>query len=88
MSYLHRLPVFILSAGPQGFSIFFFSTQYLIMFFSSTPGPLPHLRPSPHPQPHPHPVISFFSLPSRIEVSSLGAFQLVNLLEFCTLGMF
>jgi hypothetical protein len=30
----------------------------------------------------------FISLPSGIEVSSLGAFQLVNLLEICTLGMF
>ena len=76
--YFHRLPVFILSAEPQGFSFFFFSTQYLIMFFSSTPGPHPHLRPSHHP----HSLCDFFfSLPSGIEVSSLGTCGLITFLS-------
>jgi hypothetical protein len=81
--YFLRLPVSILSAGPQVFSPFLspnirsgsnapFSPVY---FPSQVP---PSLPPSLPPSPF---VIAFFSLPSGTEASSLGHFSLLTFLS-------
>ena len=82
-SYFLRLPVCILSSGPQGFSPFPSPTTR-----SGSPlPPLPHHTPSTFPPrslPSSPLVIAFFSLLSGTEASSLGHFSLLSL-EFCGL---
>ena len=71
-SYLLRLPVFILSA----------SCQASVLFSSPIPDhiPLYPIQSCFSPRSFPH-VISFFSIPSDIEVSSLGPFSLLTFLS-------
>jgi hypothetical protein len=75
-SYFQRLPVYILSAGPWGFSPFLSPNN-------RSASPLPTTTPNPV-HFHSHVSLSlptFFSLPSGAEASSLGNFTLLSLLN-------
>ena len=87
-SYLLRLPVFILSAGPQGFIPIPPSIPNHVPFFPSMSPFLPTQIP-PTPTPTPAPVIAFFSLPHGIVASSLRPFGLLAFLSCvdCILGI-
>jgi hypothetical protein len=76
-SYLLKLPVSILSAGPQGFNPLT-PTQCLIMFPFSPSCPLSHPGLSLSLVP---PIIAPFTLPSGIKSSSLGLLGLLTSLS-------
>ena len=83
--YLPRLPVAILSAGPQGFSPFPSHNTRSGSPLASHPHPFTVLSQAPPSQL----VIAFFSLPSGTEASSLGPFSLLTFLSSvdCILGI-
>ena len=77
--YFLRLPVSILSAGPQGFSPFPLPNTRsgsLYPQLPPTPSTFPHKSLPPSPL-----VIAFFFLPSGTEASSLGHFSMLSLLN-------
>ena len=84
-SYFPRLPVSILSAGPQGFSTFPSPNTRSGSPLPPTPLPSPLSLPGPCIPT----VIAFFSLPSRTEAYSLGHFGLLTFLSSvdCILGI-
>ena len=73
-SYFLRLPVSILSDGPQGFSPFSSPN-------TRSGSPLPATVSPPKSFPLSPLEIAFFSLPSETEASLLGHFSLLNLLN-------
>jgi hypothetical protein len=79
-----KLPVSILSAGPQGFSPF--------PSLNTRSGSPPHIPPTPSTFPPRFLplsllVIAFFSLPSGTEASSLANFSLLSFWGFCGLHL-